>query len=200
MSHEIGYFSHMSTQTDEEPKRPRGRPSTYTQAIADEICERLAKGETLRSVCRTDHMPDESTVRGWLVSNMGDFFPQYTRARDSGLDAMADELFDISDDGSNDYMDKMLNNGEIIEVVNAEHIQRSRLRVETRKWYLSKLAPKRYGDSTTIRGDKDNPLDIGLAALLDAAKDRRGTVPAIENSAPPMALELPAIDIEQTAE
>ena len=135
-----------------------GRRSTYDQAIADEICRRLALGESLRSVCRDPEMPDESTVRQWTYDDNGPigaaFAPQYARARDKGLDAMADQVLDIADDSS-DW-------------------QRARLQMDARRWYLSKLAPKRYGDRITHAGDADNPLVIGLAselALLNKGKE-----------------------------
>lgn len=118
-----------------------GRPSTYKQETAELICKELSKGRTLKAICREEGMPPESTVREWVLDDSHGFAALYARARDFGLDAMADELFDISDDGSNDYIQT-----EDGEITNHEHINRSRLRVDTRKWYLAKLAPKRYGD------------------------------------------------------
>lgn len=137
----------------------RGRPSIYTEEIADEICRRLAEGESLRSVCRDDGMPAESTVRAWVLDDKEGFSAQYVRARDLYLDTMADEILEISDDGSNDYM--ATEHGEKLD---GEHIQRSRLRVDTRKWYLSKLAPKRYGDKLAMEhtGEDGAPLSIQI--------------------------------------
>lgn len=173
--------------------KPMGRPSTYSPEIANEICVRLMSGETLRSICRDDDMPDETTVRCWIVDNRGNFSGQYARARDMGLDALADQLFDIADDGTNDWVDRVLRNGDVLRVIDNECVQRSRMRIDTRKWYLSKLAPKRYGDSVTLKGDRDNPIDIGLASALDALAARRGALPAIEDS---QGVSLPVIDIE----
>ena len=129
--------------------RKRGRPSKYTPAIAAEICARLATGESLRSICSDESLPPESTVRTWAVDDHQGFFAQYARARDIGLDAIADETMEISDNGSNDWMER---NGQDSEgwAINGEHVQRSRLRVDVRKWYLSKLAPKRYGDRLSV--------------------------------------------------
>ena len=139
-----------------------GRPSIYSDELRDNICNRLADGESLRSICRDDDMPSRPTIARWIIENMGEvkdgdqvltegFYYHYTRAREIGLDVMADEILDISDDGSNDYMERELDNGRIIEVVNHENIARSRLRADSRKWYLSKMAPKRYGNERTIR-------------------------------------------------
>ena len=133
-----------------EVKAKRGRPSLYTPELALEICERLAQGESLRSICQDEHMPDHSTVCMWAVEDKGGFYNQYTRAREVQYLGMADELTDISDDGRNDWMTKTLKNGEEIEVVNKEVVDRSKLRVETRKWILSKMLPKVYGDKVQV--------------------------------------------------
>lgn len=107
----------------------RGRPSLYTPEIAAKICDALADGQSLRKICKDESMPSEAAVRRWVVEDYEGFAAQYTRARDIGLDCVADEVFEIADDGS-------------------DH-QRDRLRFDARRWYLSKLAPKRYGDKIT---------------------------------------------------
>jgi hypothetical protein len=137
-------------------KRGRGRPTKYTPELADEICARLAVGESLRSICRDEHMPDERAVRDWVVNNHHGFSTQYTHDRDLGLDSMGEEVIEIADDSSRDtYTDD-----EGVERTDHDHINRSRLRVDARKWYLSKLAPKRYGERTTIEAEvkTDAPL------------------------------------------
>lgn len=136
--------------------KKRGRPSLYTDKIAAEICERLASGESLRAICRDEKMPAESTVRSWYVDDLNGFAARYARARDIYLDVMADEILDISDDGSNDWMKR--ENGSV--VFDQEAATRSKLRVDTRKWYLSKLAPKRYGDKLQHTGDGEGPIQV----------------------------------------
>lgn len=98
----------------------------FTQELADEICERLAKGESLRSICRDEHVPSLTTVLRW-VEEKPEFSEQYARAREAQADTLADEIISIADD-------------------DAEDVNRSRLRVDARKWVASKLKPKRYGD------------------------------------------------------
>lgn len=106
---------------------PGGRPSDYTPAIADEICTRLANGESLRAICRSDDaFPDESTVRQWVIDDREGFYPQYTRAREIGLDCRADALIE--------------------DAKQAKDAALGRLAFDADRWYLSKLAPKRYGD------------------------------------------------------
>lgn len=122
-----------------------GRPSDFTQELADIICERLASGESLRAICRDDGFPDRVTVIRWK-NTLPDFRNQYARARDDQADLYADDIVDISDDGSNDWMERKLRNGDVETVLDHEHVTRSRLRVDSRKWMLSKLKPGTYGD------------------------------------------------------
>ncbi len=138
-------------------EKPLGRPSDYNEETALKICERLAEGESLRAICLDDDMPSKSSVFRWLDANQS-FRDQYARAREFQADTMADEIQDIADDGTNDWMEKRLNDGSVIEVVNHEHIQRSRLRVDTRKWVASKLKPKKYGDKLDLGSDPERPL------------------------------------------
>lgn len=115
------------------------------------------------------------------MDNVEGFSPQYARARDIGLDAVADEMLDIADDGRNDWMEN--NNPENPGYLfNGEHSSRSKLRVDTRKWYLAKLAPKKYGDKTSMEltGANGGPVQISdteraakIAAILAAAKARK---------------------------
>jgi hypothetical protein len=127
-----------------------GRPSSYTPEIADAICERLAAGETLKAICTDDAMPGETTVFRWLAAS-AEFRELYARAREAQAELMADEIIKISDDGANDtYTDEDGNTRTDYDVVN-----RSKLRVDTRKWLMAKRLPKRYGERTILTGDND---------------------------------------------
>ena len=142
-------------------KRKTGRPSLHTEALAAEICRRLAEGETLRSVCRDKAMPDKATILRWLADKKkADFREQYVYAREMQADALFDEALEIADDASGDWStDK---DGK--KVLDHENIQRSRLRVDTRKWAAGMMAPKKYGDKLDLGGS------IGLR-WEDALKD-----------------------------
>lgn len=161
--------------------RGMGRPSTYTPEIAAKICERLAAGESLRAICSGEGMPDERTVRRWVVDDVNGFSPRYAQAREAGLEAMAEDLLEISDDARNDWMESNDPDNPGYDL-NGEHIQRSKLRVDTRKWLLSKLAPKKYGDRTAMEltGANGGPIEITeteraakLAGLLALAQQRK---------------------------
>ena len=134
----------------ETPKR--GRPSDYTQELADRICEQLAMGKSVRTVCKQEDMPAMSTVFKWLREN-DDFSEQYARAKEESADVLAEEILDIADDGQNDtYIDDKGN-------VKTDHdvIARSRLRVDARKWIAAKLKPKKYGDKIDVTSG-DEPI------------------------------------------
>ncbi len=162
---------------------PAGRPLSYTQGMADRICERLSLGESLRSICADDDMPSQSTVYRWLDRDdeIGTAFrEQYARARERQADSIFDECQEIADDGTNDWMEKRDKDGALIGwVLNGEHVQRSKLRIETRKWQAAKLKPKKYGEKIDITsGDEPIQTDINdvaarAAALLAAARARK---------------------------
>lgn len=135
-----------------------GRPTKYTKALGDTICQRLADGESLRSICRDEGMPDERTVRSWTLEENHPISPQYAKARESQYLKWAEELLDIADDGTNDYVKRP----EGGMALNAEHINRSRLRVDTRKWLLSKMLPKVYGDKLQHSGPDGGPLTVQI--------------------------------------
>jgi hypothetical protein len=125
-----------------------GRPTQHTQELAAEICKQLASGKTLRAVCRADDMPPESTVRRWVMDDREGFAAQYAVSREIGYQSMADELIDIADDNARDTVAD--EDGH--ESTNHDVIARSRLRVDTRKWLLSKALPKVYGDKVALTG------------------------------------------------
>lgn len=124
----------------------RGRPSDYSADIAEAICAGLAEGKTLRAVCRAAGMPSEVTVRRWALEDREGFSAQYGKAREIGYQRMADEILEIADDSS---CDSIVDGETGAERINSEFVARSRLKVDTRKWLLSKALPKIYGDKIT---------------------------------------------------
>lgn len=94
---------------------------------------------------------------------------QYARAMEARADAVFDEMFEIADNGSNDWMERRNADGSTYEALNAEHVQRSRLRVETRKWALARMNARKYGDKTTteITGKDGGPVQSETKATID---------------------------------
>ena len=136
--------------------KPPGRATTYTQEIADEICERLADGEPLRQICRDERMPAWRTVYAWKAAN-ADFDARIAGAREAGFDAIAHECLEIADETAFDTIDSK----EGVRA-NTEWISRSKLRVETRLKLLAKWDPKRYGDKITneLTGPNGGPVEF----------------------------------------
>lgn len=123
-----------------------GRPTDYSPELASRLCAELAMGRSLRSVCKDESLPCIATIFNWFRVHP-EFLEQYTRAKEESADAMAEECLDIADDGTNDYMERLDKDGECVGYqLNGEHVQRSRLRVETRKWLMAKMKPKKYGE------------------------------------------------------
>lgn len=143
-----------------------GRPCEFTQEIADRICVQVGEGNSLRTICAADDMPGAATVFRWLAK-IDDFREQYAQAREHQMNALAEEIIDISDNGVNDWMEKH-HGDDVSWRENGEAINRSKLRVDTRKWLLSKLAPKKYGEKIGIEHSgtpiDDAQLDARIAA------------------------------------
>lgn len=138
-----------------EVKKAIGRPSTYDPVISHKICEQLSEGIPLREICRQEGYPSYRAIYRWMVQDE-DLSSHIARAREVGYDNMAEECLDIADNASNDWMDREIKNSkgqtDVERVVDTEHIQRSKLRIETRLKLLAKWSNK-YSDKTLIAGD-----------------------------------------------
>jgi len=133
-----------------------GRPSGYTFELGHLICRRLLEGETLRAICQGHDMPADSTVRLWVLDNVEGFAEQYARARMVGYHTMADDIIEIADNPETD----------------AAAVNRDRLKVDARKWLLSKALPKIYGDRVTaeVTGKDGGPLQVDDSPLETARR------------------------------
>lgn len=174
----------MTKRKAPEGPRPRGRPTRYSAKLAERILARLIDGQSLREICRDKGLPAESTVRLWAVSDIDGFSARYTQAREAQMDRFAEEIIEIADDGTNDWIERQLNDGRTETAPDHEHITRSRLRVDTRKWLMSKLAPKRYGERMELEhsGPGGGPIETRelsardvLAGKLARLAERGGT-------------------------
>ncbi len=133
-----------------KPKKRVGRPTKYTQALSDKLCSELSQGKSLRTICKSTLFPSTVTVFKWMRTNE-EFLNQYTRAKEESADALTDEMLDIADNANNDYMEELGKDGQSKGYqLNGDHVRRSNLRIETRKWLASKLKPKRYGNNISV--------------------------------------------------
>lgn len=137
----------------------RGRPSSYTDEIAEEICERLAKGETLNQICRSEGMPAAHSVRRWVLDDVEGFSPRYARARAMQIEHFEDEILALGDG--------------VLGTENNAAVSAAKHAADNRKWLMSKLRPDKYGERIAHTGadGKDlipaqNEAQTTAAALL----------------------------------
>ena len=157
-----------SKPREKKAKLPAGRPTKYTKKIADEIWSQIIIGRSLRTICASDSMPCVATVFNWFQEKTG-FLEQYRDAKESQIDALGEELLDIADDSANDYMDKERPDGSKYEALNAENINRSRLRVHTRQWLMERLRPKVYGPR--VHNEHSGEVSL-ITTALEKARNR----------------------------
>lgn len=176
----MSVMDEQQTPDQEQATEPSmGRPSDYSPELADEICAEVAEGKSMRTICRRDDMPGMATVFRWLRQH-ADFREQYARAKEDAADAMAEDILEISDDSNEDWETRTNSRtGEEYEVVNPETAARARLRVDSRKWLMAKLQPKKYGDKIDMTsGGEKLGFDVSAeqaAQLIRARADRSDT-------------------------
>lgn len=135
--------------SDNASPRSAGRPSEYTEEMADIICTLIAEGQSLRAICDTEGYPHQSTVYRWLM-NEGVFREKYQIARDAQQDTYVDETIHIADTEPDP--------------------QKARVRIWARQWHASKLRPKKYGDRIDVNPDEDRPMNVSTNAKDDTTR------------------------------
>lgn len=118
----------------------------YPESIKADILAEIANGRSLRSICRDEGMPSVKSFLAWVKDDENGLGKQYARAMEMRAEALFEEILEIADDGINDTYSK--EDGS--DAVNHDVIARSRLRVDARKWALSKMMPKKYGDKLDL--------------------------------------------------
>jgi len=138
----------------------------------NEICDLIAQGQSLNKICKQDGFPAKSTFLFWVM-RYPDLADQYTRAREIQADVLVDEINDIADDSSADYGFKEAEDKDgqgAKKVFLPEHVQRAKLRIDTRKWQAGKQRPKKYGDLSTIKHEGE--VTLSIADKLQQARER----------------------------
>jgi hypothetical protein len=139
------------------PRKQVGRPAKCTQTLVDEICQRIAEGQSLRQICRDETMPARTSVWAWLRKDR-EFMNQYARAREDQAETLFDEALDIA----------------------REHDDpaKARVMIDTLKWAAGKLKPKKFGDKIEHTVQQDFvPLDE-LRRRIEESKSRRAALEA----------------------
>lgn len=134
-------------KADKEPAAKKvGRPHGYTEEKALEICELVADGQSINKISKMPGMPNRSTILKWF-RDVPEFSTMYARAKEIGFEVLADEIIDLADAEVNTDKDQL---------------RRHQLMIDTRKWLLAKLQPRKYGERVTqeIVGDANNPVHV----------------------------------------
>lgn len=170
----MGEIKYVFTEEQQEqpPKRRRGRPKKseaeklkkrpqlYTEDLADEICMWLASGKSLARYCKIDGNVSYATIQRWIWKGhkwyREDFHKRYEEARRQQAQFMIDQIVDIADDGTNDFIELTAKDGKKTYRLDAEHLGRSKLRVDTRQWIAKNLLPKIYGDKVGLKVDEES--------------------------------------------
>ncbi|RWE29788.1 terminase small subunit protein [Mesorhizobium sp.] len=147
------------------------RPTIYSDELANTICEQIAEGKSLRSICLDENMPAKSTVFAWLADpTRDDFRTKYVHAREAQADVLVDEMTDIADDGTNDWMEQKNSDGAVTGwKENGEALRRSALRISARQWIAEKLRPKKYGSKVALTDGEGGPLTVQIVKFSESA-------------------------------
>ena len=135
------------------PKRT-GRPSKYTSELAQELCDRISRGEALREICRDEHMPEWRTVYDWLERD-ANLSAQVAHAREVGYDAIAEHSLAIMDSQPLAVFDEAGN-----KRYDPGSIAWNKNRAEHRLKLLACWNPKKYGTKVQLGGDPGNPIQL----------------------------------------
>jgi len=144
----------------------------YSDEKAKEVCRLIAQGHVVPAISRMEGMPDKSTIYGWLIDK-----PEFL------------ELYDVAKEKQKEVYEDMIIDIAMSCPADADAVARAKLIINTIQWTMGKIKPKKYGDSTTIKGDKDSPLTVNIAAALDHAIAQRAAGLTIEHQ-PAESIEL----------
>lgn len=133
--------------------KPKGRPSLYTEALADEIVERMTRGESMVKIADDDHMPDRPTIYRWMDRNPA-FATRCTRAREGLADYLVDEI------------------ERLARTANKDNLEIIKLQISVAQWRAMKMAPKQYGDRrvTEVTGKDGGPIETNNKIIIDATQ------------------------------
>ena len=136
------------------------RPTEYTEDLALRICERTSEGDSLKQICQGEEMPSRRTVYSWLASR-AEFEVMHNAARKEHAHAEFERMHAIADEPP-DRDDK--------QNISMGWVQNQRVRLDTRKWTLARMDPKKYGDETRIVGAGGDPLVLNPLSEMEMAR------------------------------
>jgi hypothetical protein len=118
------------------------------------------RGEMLTDICQEPDMPHPNSVLNWVAENREGFAARYREARQTGYHMVADGLFGITDDRSNDWIVRCKEDGTVEMILDSERVPRARLRLDSRRWVLPKVLPRDYGDRQDRQARRDDESDM----------------------------------------
>ena len=136
----------------------RGRPTKYNNDLAEAICVRLANGESLRSICKDDGMPDKSTILRWVVKPDHPFCNQYMIAREAAGYSHADSVVDLSDE---------------LRFVEGSDPQKARVAMMGYQWAAERMAPKKHSPKHIMEhsGPGGGPIPVSRVEIVAGGQD-----------------------------
>jgi hypothetical protein len=122
--------------------------------VYEEILVEIRKGKSLNGICKKDKFPSNATVHNYMNANP-DYREKYAAAKLVGCDVWADEILEISD--------------ETPDIRDSYAMAQMKARIDARKWTLSKLVPKKYGDKLDLNhgGQENNPIKTIERVIID---------------------------------
>lgn len=126
--------------------------TTFTQEIFDKICERIAEGESLRAIFKTKGMPAKRTFLRWVAAD-DTLAKQYAEAQLMRAEHYFDEIVEIADKGTDPA--------------------KTRVQVDARKWVLSRMNPKKYGDKMDLTANINGKIESITRRVVDPMKDEQ---------------------------
>ncbi len=132
------------------------------------ICEELEKGHSLRSILRRENMPSSRTFFKW-IDESEEKVKQYERSVELRSEFLFDEIIEIADKQGEDVSED--ENGN--QVINHNIVQRNRLQIDARKWALSKMLPKKFGDK--IQQEHSGEITTNVISLGSGIKPDEAT-------------------------
>lgn len=136
---------------------------TYDPKVADEVLHLLYDGLSLAEACRQLKV-DEKMIYHWSIRDLSGFSKRYLDAKLARALRWAEEIMDIADDSTNDYVERKKKNGETFLALDTEAVLRSRLRIDTRKWMLSRMLPKLFGEK--VINEHEGQVEIHVKQIV----------------------------------
>ncbi len=146
-----------------------GRPTVRTEKNRKAILKFVSEAKSLREISRIVGMPSRDSIALWLAED-AEFSDQYRRAWEASADVDFEEMYEIVDDGSNDWMERHDRHGKFVGWrINGESVARSALRLKQRQWAAARKAPKKYGQAVDLTiGGSGNPIQAITSEMSEA--------------------------------